>query len=844
MTTRSDSHLTLPQEAALTNGQEYYWGIRAVNERGEVETFTGDFNTRVSTPVGWESPFSSVTVLTHGFSFLYDDTGISDSFRKMAKAIAETSGKGEDERGLILRYHKETGYWVPMTPEGDFVSIADNGGTRKLKPSDENYLQDLQTYMTQNFINQDKPLVILPEWATGGESKVADTGFSEAAADAFYASLVSLDQLLGGDVGERENGEVTHLYDEEGDLIRKHGAIFDSPLHFIGHSRGTVVNSEIIQRLGTDFPEAGGKQESGERDLQMTTLDPHDFRQESLRLPLLDYRDFYEPEVRVWENVTFADNYYQTVGRGLTPNGREIEEADMNMSFNGLPGFEGDLLGVGRPHLRILDWYAGTMDLDLEEVSHEYWDLPGKKALEAGRVYDQLGEESVEDLLAGAIPDEMYWYNAGGSSEGIGTGWFYSVQGGGERPLLAEPQRTEVSFDNTHEDVVRGDYPISTVFNGSFDVGLSDDPDAPVPGWSFHNGGVASSDNPQPPDIVEANSSNPPPPNSPVPNDDFSVTKIENIINSSKGSGAIAGTFEEFNNIKQNSNQVLVLQGDGSTATHNSFVIPDWGNLQFEVFAPFKENVPRTGQLEVTLTVDAFPDKAKNDPSRYIEIPRTIDLANPARGLRDERDTQDVDIVADIIMGNRDKIGFGQAGFETFQIPFQFEQPENLISILGKSATLEFKLNTADGNKTPVFIDNVTFKSKHLDLGNPTNARWDTVRETNPNLLIERPGYVVSYNTETKNPNWVSWELNRSWVNKSYGRERSGSQFIADPFLSTDFLLDTWPQVDGTIFDNPLPGMDRGHLIPDLQRNRTPKDALETYIGTNLIVSIQVLGLH
>ena len=48
---------------------------------------------------------------------------------------------------------------------------------------------------------------------------IAD-GFSEAAADTFYSSLAQLN-------------------DESG------GKIFQSPIHLIGHSRGTVVNMPI-----------------------------------------------------------------------------------------------------------------------------------------------------------------------------------------------------------------------------------------------------------------------------------------------------------------------------------------------------------------------------------------------------------------------------------------------------------------------------------------------------------------------------------------------------------------------------------------------------------------------
>jgi hypothetical protein len=138
-------------------------------------------------------------------------------------------------------------------------------------------------------------------------------------------------------VSGKINSPQWRIYDQQGDLIYTHGGLFDSPLHFIGFSRGTVVNSEIIQRLGSYYPHAGGpidaerkavKDAEGKpiRNLQMTTIDPHDFYQPSLP-PF--YQDFHEPKVQVWENVTFADNYYQTLGGAnslptLTPNGRDL----------------------------------------------------------------------------------------------------------------------------------------------------------------------------------------------------------------------------------------------------------------------------------------------------------------------------------------------------------------------------------------------------------------------------------------------------------------------------------------------------------------------------------------
>lgn len=57
-------------------------------------------------------------------------------------------------------------------------------------------------------------------------------------------------------------------------------------------------------------------------------------------------------------------------------------------------------------------------------------------------------------------------------SEGIGTGWFYSVLGGGKdlRPELKLEERVSVSFDNTAEARMRGDLAVQTLFNGNFDA--------------------------------------------------------------------------------------------------------------------------------------------------------------------------------------------------------------------------------------------------------------------------------------------------------------------------------------------------------------------------------------
>src|SRR3546814_16537658 len=73
------------------------------------------------------------------------------------------------------------------------------------------------------------------------------------------------------------------------------GKILSTPMHFIGHGRGTVVNSEIIQRLGTFFPGAGypggspsggGDTQAGNPGLHLQTLDTQDGKHASLHVDI------------------------------------------------------------------------------------------------------------------------------------------------------------------------------------------------------------------------------------------------------------------------------------------------------------------------------------------------------------------------------------------------------------------------------------------------------------------------------------------------------------------------------------------------------------------------------
>ncbi|MDM9385690.1 PKD domain-containing protein [Chlorogloeopsis sp. ULAP01] len=819
----TSTRFTLPDIRTLTAGQNYHWAVQAISTSGQSEIEFGQFDTIA--PVS-TNPFSSVTVLTHGFTLFPTNTGIPDNFYDLADSIASVNGDSPNEKGLILRYDKPTSLWIPVDKQSRVLTDLTGG----LNPGDENYLVTLANNIQSKYVNQNKSLVLLPEWSTNGESIQSNSGFTEAAADAIFASIVQLDQALGGNVGEHDNtGNLVRLYDDKGDLISQQGALFNSNLHFIGFSRGTVVNSEIIQRLGTYFPYAGGRinadgtpvvDSNGKpvRDLQMTTIDPHDFYQESLKVDLVipgspiikDFRDFNEPQVQVWDNVTFADNYYQTVadpkGSTWTPNGRFIDGADVNMLLNGRTGFTEDDRR-GSPHGNVFSWYAGTTDLAIDEVDNGY-------TRKARPIYDQLGERSLEQLLDPQANNVLLtpWYYSSenqGSTEGIATGWFYSVLGGGkdQRPTMDVSKRVTVSTDNTSKAKMRGDYAVPTVFNGNFDAIFSRMTDQPIPGWSLNNGANYTS---------------------------------------------LQSGLKKWSEIGLGNSDNFALQlGANESITHNSFVVPDWGVLRFDLHVPVPD--PATDSqgniLPQSSVVRVFLDDYELRSSAYQGLSQKERQSNgnpnvsadeyPAVDLREfnPNSATSAGFNPKLAEAQSNRIGFAKQGFQTFQvdIPNEFR---------GKVKTLKFEVN---GGKT-VYLDNVFFKSQHLLFGNPAlngqEARKDidTPEFSDPyfirndqepsstfrtNYLIEKPQYSLSYNDDTRTLNWVSYQLNKSWL----GAETKRPDFQSDPRLP--FGTQKGPASQDINSANSK--YDKGHMTAAADRSRNKQDYYSTFLMTNVL---------
>lgn len=731
----SNTRFTLPTNRTLSAGQQYNWAVEAWTNNGKRSIDFGEFWTPLPAAMNGENTFSSVTLLTHGFKPpFFSQSGIPNEFYQLADNIV---GAGVNDDGLIMKYDSLTGYWIPVDKKGrilgDFPSAFNPA-------NDPEYLSNLKSYITP-YLQGNKPLALLSDWSKNNESVVPDSGFTEAAGDAIFASLVQLDQLL---LEESSNS--------------KQGAVFNSPLHFIGFSRGAVVNTEIIQRLGIYYPEAGGKENTGVRDLQMTTLDPHDFDQPGLNVVTKNFGDFREPKVQFWENVTFGDNYYQTVPNLLedtvTPAGRDIPNlpaTELGKTAPGLmlprQGFRGEnpnpnspLLGEpdlsvflgtnkdnpdyansragftretdpalavggrGATHGRVLNWYAGTTNLF---PTH----FPFLEEGDANAIFRRRGDGYYEHLFdkefsfgegVNQPPRVSPWYtpeHKGANfihgadyapAEGIGTGWFYSVLGGGKelRPKTLVP-RVPIDFDNAYDARMRGDFAVPTLFNGNFDAVFNPQgwnrtfwSDA-IPGWDFHNGETSHS-------LSTSNL--------------VDWREIDGLMRRWDGNdqpnyleklgiNPFGGNYQ--------ANYALKLTS-GDSITHNRFVVPEWGTLRFNLHVPNLSG----GTVKVSIEGDAPGYET------YQSI-GTIDL-RVADGRVNPGATPEIAYPLGYVDSDTNRIGYGNQGFETFHV----DVPEVLR---GKSAKLKFEL---EGNDT-VYLDDVFFKSVHLKLGNPTFAQHE-----------------------------------------------------------------------------------------------------------------------
>ena len=310
------------------------------------------------------------------------------------------------------------------------------------------------------------------------------------------------------------------------------------------------------------------------------------------------YEDLFDPDVQRWNNVSFADNYYQKLGSAvftLTPNGRSLfGVADIDVPLSGagnIPARAGFIQGVGNkadqfgiavpgiggPHSRVWRWYAGTIDLGLSQFEVGTKGEPLFRSLDDGSLAFPFGSLDVpyytahEYVRPGVSP--FQFGSAEAVWEGIGTGWAFSPSGGvlfqGSTIPGLDPRLIDNADDTVKQVVNPFGVVVESVFNGTFEHGnihrgqRFPSNEVETPGWSLHGGSFQS---------------------------DLASLSTFTVHNDGTGN-----YVAELNSSLELTN---------SQITHNRFYIPETAQ-SLEFFARVKDKeIFRTGRLTASISLD------------------------------------------------------------------------------------------------------------------------------------------------------------------------------------------------------------------------------------------------
>jgi endonuclease G len=116
-------------------------------------------------------------------------------------------------------------------------------------------------------------------------------------------------------------------------------------------------------------------------------------------------------------------------------------------------------------------------------------------------------------------------------------------------------------------------------------------------------------------------------------------------------------------------------------------------------------------------------------------------------------------------------------------------------------------------------------ESPHVALGVPTDA------DSSDDVLLDERQFVVSYSPRRRDPNWVAWRLDSSYLGHVPRR---------DDFRPDESLPVTAYRV--TSHDYARSGYDRGHLCPSADRDRDRDMNAVTFLMTNVVPQLHELN--
>ncbi|MFN3379865.1 MAG: BACON domain-containing protein, partial [Runella zeae] len=364
------ANTTAVLDQKLTSKSQYCYRVRAVNAVGASEFSETACGITTSPPAG-------ITLLVHGFN-PSDEADFKENFAVIAQAIKERAGAG----ATVYTNDPKKGTWRKW----ELVENNGNGDPTK------------EIILFYNWAVASNNELLRLENLRNNLRYMSNSGYLEGAADILFAMLAD------AQIPTLPNNLLTTT----------------KPLHFIGHSRGTVLLLQLMHRMAKWFPNV--------KIDHYTALDPHPAttmgdvvrQQENTysSLPLIRgiasnctatigcssaSSGFDEIKIRIPENVLKAEAYYRKDG--------DYEDADKVLenilqaylatpfslsavawnlytnrydklvsAFDGVPSIGGvnhqldntkisvgNTGGLGGAHSGVVSWYFGTIKLNADE---------------------------------------------------------------------------------------------------------------------------------------------------------------------------------------------------------------------------------------------------------------------------------------------------------------------------------------------------------------------------------------------------------------------------------------------------------------------------------------------
>jgi hypothetical protein len=300
------------------------------------------------------SSTKGITIITHGYSSF---STLSDEWLNLAKAIRKRAGGGN-----IFMNHPQTGVWNSID------------GFNSNNSKDE--------------------IIFLYNWAWASDN--LHEGYLQASVEHLFALLMNPPQAL-------------NMSSE---------ALFQKPIHLIGHSRGAILLNMLAHQIGFYLPDVAIE--------QFTLLDAHpavamnDCQVAGIVGDCPPDKNYFEDDIYLVlpQNIQRADNYFRQDGLYEDIFSYKTFGAYDGIAVKGLGKWNGKLndstltLGstkLGGSHAILATrWYYGTVDWEniYQHSIHPSWYEADKKHTamhprhQTGYYFTRLGGGQLPDLIA------------------------------------------------------------------------------------------------------------------------------------------------------------------------------------------------------------------------------------------------------------------------------------------------------------------------------------------------------------------------------------------------------------------------------------------------------------